>query len=69
MVKIWDGNPSKSEIIGRCGGDEKKNDNAEPTKTNKTKQTNKTTQKTVQILSKTVSNYLFNEFLVKSRYQ
>ena len=23
MDKIWDGNPSKSEIIGRCGGDEK----------------------------------------------
>ena len=22
MDKIWDGNPSKSEIIGRCGGDE-----------------------------------------------
>ena len=41
MDKIWDGNPSKSEIIGRCGGDEKKSDNAEPTKTNKTKQTNK----------------------------
>ena len=25
-------NPSKSEVIGRCGGDEKKNDHAEPTK-------------------------------------
>ena len=25
-------NPSKSEIIGRCGGDEKTNDLAEPTK-------------------------------------
>ena len=23
MDKIWDRNPSKSEIIGRCGGDEK----------------------------------------------
>ena len=23
MDKIWDGNPSKSEIIGHCGGDEK----------------------------------------------
>ena len=23
MVKIWDRNPSKSEVIGRCGGDEK----------------------------------------------
>ena len=25
-------NPSKSEAIGRCGGDEKQNDDAEPTK-------------------------------------
>ena len=24
MDKIWYRNPSKSEIIGRCGGDEKK---------------------------------------------
>ena len=23
MDKIWDGNPSKSEVIGRCGGNEK----------------------------------------------
>jgi len=23
-------NPSKSEVIGRCGGDEKTNDHAEP---------------------------------------
>ena len=22
MDKIWDKNPSKSEVIGRCGGDE-----------------------------------------------
>ena len=25
-------NPSKSEVIGRCGGDEKTNDNTEPPK-------------------------------------
>ena len=25
-------NPSKSEVIGCCGGDEKPNDHAEPTK-------------------------------------
>ena len=25
-------NPSKSEVIGRCGGDEKTNDHAKPTK-------------------------------------
>ena len=23
MDKIWDRNPPKSEVIGRCGGDEK----------------------------------------------
>ena len=33
MDKIWDKKPSKSEVIGRCGGDGKKsNDHAEPTK-------------------------------------
>ena len=33
MDKIWYRNPSKSEVIGHCGGDEKKtNDHAEPTK-------------------------------------
>ena len=31
MDNIWDRNHSKSEIIGRCGGDEKNpNDHAEP---------------------------------------
>ena len=29
MDKIWYRNPSKSEVIGRCGGDEKTNDHAE----------------------------------------
>ena len=24
MDKNWDRNPTKSEVIGRCGGDEKK---------------------------------------------
>ena len=32
MDKIWVENPSKSEVIGSCGGDEKTNDDAEPTK-------------------------------------
>ena len=32
MDEIWYGNPSNSEVIGRCGGDEKTNDHAEPTK-------------------------------------
>ena len=32
MDKIWYRNPSKSEVIGRCGGDEKPNDHAETKK-------------------------------------
>ena len=32
MDKICDRNHWKSEVIGRCGGDEKQNDHAEPTK-------------------------------------
>ena len=32
MDKIWDRNPLKSEVIGRCGGDERTNDHAEPIK-------------------------------------
>ena len=33
MDKIWDRIPMKSEVIGRCGGNEKKlYDYAEPTK-------------------------------------
>ena len=30
-------NPSKSEVIGCCGGDEKMNDHAEPTKVKRSK--------------------------------
>jgi len=30
MYKIWDRNPSKSEVIGRWGGDEKTNDFSTP---------------------------------------
>ena len=32
MDKIWYRNPSKTEVIGSCGGEEKPNDQAEPTK-------------------------------------
>jgi len=32
MDKTWDRNPSKSEVIGRCGRDENTNDHTEPTK-------------------------------------
>ena len=34
MDKIWDRNPSKSEVIGRCGGDEK---NEWPRRTDKSR--------------------------------
>ena len=34
MGQIWDKNPTKSRAIGRCGGDEKTNDHAEPTQWN-----------------------------------
>ena len=34
MDKIWDGNPSKSEVIGVVAGMKKPNDHAEPTKSN-----------------------------------
>ena len=29
-ANMWDGNPLKLEDIGRCGGDKKPNDHAEP---------------------------------------
>ena len=32
MDKIWYRNSSKSDVIGRCVGDEKNNEHAEPTK-------------------------------------
>ena len=32
MDNIWDRNPPKSEVIGRCGGDEKTDDHTEQTK-------------------------------------
>ena len=35
MDNIWYRNPSKSEVISRCYGDEKPNDHAEPTKVQK----------------------------------
>jgi len=34
MDKIWYRNPSKSEIVGRCGGDEK---NERPRRTDKSR--------------------------------
>ena len=39
MDKICNRNPLKWEVIGRCGGDEKTNDHAEPTKRETLKKT------------------------------
>ena len=36
-IKFEIENPSKSEFIGRCGGDEKTNDHPEPTKVERLK--------------------------------
>ena len=41
MDKIWDRNPSKSEVMGRCGGNEKTNDHAERTKVEQIKKIQK----------------------------
>jgi len=38
IEKIWDRKPSKLEVIGRCGCDEKKPDHAEPTKVEQNRQ-------------------------------
>ena len=54
MDKIWDRNPLKSEVIGRCGGDEKTNDHAEPTIVHaKKKKTSKTINNGKQYTSST----------------
>ena len=42
MDKIWYRNPSKSEVIGRCGGEEKTNDHADPTKKSNVKKKKRT---------------------------
>jgi len=41
MDKILDANPSKSEVIGRCGGDGKTNDHARPIQSNTHKKDNR----------------------------
>ena len=48
MDKLWIENPSKSAVIGRCGGDEKTpNDHAEPTKSNAKKNYGQSTSLTI----------------------
>jgi len=41
MDTIWYRNPSKLEVIGRCGGDEKSNDHAERTNVERLKKIKK----------------------------
>jgi len=41
MDKIWYRNPSKSEVIGCCGGVKKLNDHAEQTKVERYKKLNR----------------------------
>ena len=53
MDKIWYRNPSKSEVIGRCGGDEK---TEWPRKTDKSRTLNKNKQK--QLSSSIFSNFV-----------
>ena len=49
MDRIWHGNPSKSKVIGHCGGGEKKrNDHAESTKS-ETKKVRKRNTRTFQV--------------------
>ena len=43
MDKIWIENPSKSDVIGRCGGDEKKRMTTQNKKSNAKKNKNKKT--------------------------
>ena len=54
MDKIWYENPSKSEVIGRCGGDEKTNDHAEPTSRTLKKTHKKQQQKLMCIFDITI---------------
>ena len=49
MDKIWYRNPSKWEVIGRCVGDEKTNDHAEPTKVERKKTHKKNKPKKLQM--------------------
>ena len=56
MDKIWDENPSKSEVIGHFGGDEKTNDYAESTKVDRKKRVKKKTQSLRHSCGKDISS-------------
>ena len=51
MDKIWDRHPSKSEVIGRCGGDEKKTRRTDKSRT--LKNNNKLTNENIYIFKLT----------------
>ena len=49
MDKIWYRNPSKSEVIGRCGGDEKNRITMQNWQKSNAKQKQKQTQKNTYV--------------------
>ena len=55
MDKIWDGNASKSEVIGSCGVDKNPNVHTERTKLNAPKTEKKWSQKMSHLLKCLVS--------------
>ena len=71
MDKIWDRNPSKSEVIGRCGGDKKAEwprgtDNSRTLKKHLKQQT--TTYVTIRMFKYMVIPRVYCNTLVKSLY-
>ena len=54
-------NPLKSEVIGRCGGGEKPNDHAEPTKVERQKKSPKTTTRNLQTITGTIWKQTFSK--------
>jgi len=64
MNKIWYRNPSKSEVIGHCGGDGKTNDHAEPTKVQTLKKKKKKAVNLISVVGLTFLFWLLNNFLV-----
>ena len=64
MDKIWDRKSSKSEVIGRCGGDEKPEC---PRRTDKSRMLKKTHKKLVNgwytMRTKDINYFIFSLFL------
>ena len=57
MDKIWYRNPSKSEVIGRCGEDEKTEWPCRTDKSQTLKKTKNKKLKTVKVVCDTTFNY------------